>query len=219
MTATPHLVFDLDGTISDPAVGIQRSINYALTHFGFPALDPDEINSYIGPPLDETFIAITSNSSRDQIAALVSKYRERYSDKGYAENLLYPGIREALDELASSNTTMGVCTSKRADFADRILQLFQIRRCFSFVDGGDVGIRKQQQVASLLSDGIISSSSWFIGDRAVDVLAANANGLRSVAVLWGYGKREELESARPDLILESPQELTRLQKTLTGLQD
>jgi phosphoglycolate phosphatase len=209
MTATAHLVFDLDGTISDPAVGIQRSINYALTHFGFPALDPDQINSYIGPPLDETFIAITK-SSPDQIAGLVAKYRERYSDNGYSENLLYPGIREALDELASSNTPMGVCTSKRADFADRILQLFQIRGYFGFVDGGDVGIRKEQQVASLLSNGIISSSSWFIGDRAVDVLAAKANGLRSVAVLWGYGTRDELESARPDLILASPQELTRL---------
>jgi len=209
MTHGAHLVFDLDGTLSDPAVGIQRSINYALTHCGFSALEPDQINNYIGPPLDEAFIAITSTSS-DQIAALVGKYRERYSDVGYSENVLYPGIPEALDELASHDTRMGICTSKRADFADRILQLFQIRQYFSFVDGGDIGVRKEQQVASLLSKGAIAASSWFIGDRAVDVLAARTNGLRSVAVRWGYGTREELESAQPDLILESPPELTRL---------
>jgi phosphoglycolate phosphatase len=205
-----YLVFDLDGTISDPACGIERSINYALTNSGFPALNPDQIDNYIGPPLDEAFAAITSISSSDQIAALVAKYRERYSDVGYSENVLYPGIPEALDELASHDACMGVCTSKRADFADRILQLFQIRHYFSFVDGGDIGVRKEQQVALLLSKGAIASSSWFIGDRAVDVLAARANGLRSVAVLWGYGTREELESAQPELILEFPQELTRL---------
>ena len=105
---------------------------------------------------------------------------------------------------------MGLCTSKRTDFAERILKLFHIRDYFRFVDGGDVGLRKEQQLASLISKGAIDSTSLLIGDRAVDVYAARANGLRSVAVLWGHGSLRELQEAHPDLILESPEELTLL---------
>jgi phosphoglycolate phosphatase len=210
MAATAHLVFDLDGTISDPAVGIGRSINYALTHFGYPTIADDQVTNYIGPPLDEIFTAITSTPSPDEIGGLVGKYRERYATIGYSENVIYPGIREALTELASRHNAMGVCTSKRADYAAKILKLFNIDHHFQFVDGGDVGVRKQQQLASLLSNGIISPQSSLIGDRAVDVHAARVNGLRSVAVLWGHGSLNELEAAQPDLILESPQQLMQL---------
>jgi phosphoglycolate phosphatase len=214
MVATTHLVFDLDGTISDPAVGICRSINHALTHFGYPTIADDQVTSYIGPPLDETFTAITSITSPDHIAGLVAKYRERYAEIGYSENALYPGIPEALNVLASRDIPMGLCTSKRADFAERILKLFHIHDYFRFVDGGDVGLRKEQQLASLRSKGAIDSTSLLIGDRAVDVYAAQANGLRSVAVLWGHGTHRELEAAHPDLILESPKELTLLSNAI-----
>ena len=203
-------MFDLDGTLSDPALGILRSINYALTHFGYATIPDDQVNRYIGPPIDETFVALTSTSSPKHIAALVARYRERYGETGYAENVLYPGIPEALQALAERNMLMGVCTSKRADFAERILKLFDIRDYFRFVDGGDVGRSKEQQLASLLANKEISPSSRLIGDRAVDVYAARANGLRSVAVLWGHGSLSELELARADLILESPHELARL---------
>ncbi|HEX7296459.1 MAG TPA: HAD hydrolase-like protein [Pyrinomonadaceae bacterium] len=210
MTTTAHLVFDLDGTISDPVVGIGRSLNYALTHFGYPTVADDQIARYIGPPLDETFVAITATSDPEDIAGLVGKYRERYVDIGYSENVIYPGIREALAALAGRRTLMGVCTSKRADYAGKILKLFDIHHHFRFVDGGDIGIQKQQQLAALLSNGIISPESSLIGDRAVDVHAANANGLRSVAVLWGHGSLSELEAAQPDLILQSPHQLIEL---------
>ena len=210
MVTTAHLVFDLDGTISDPAVGIGRSINYALTHFGYPTIADDQVTNYIGPPLDEIFAAITATSSPDYIAGLVGKYRERYAETGYSENVIYPGIPEALTELANRKTMMGVCTSKRADYAAKILKLFNIHHHFQFVDCGDVGVRKQQQLASLLSKGIISPESSMIGDRAVDVHAARINGLRSVAVLWGHGSLGELEAAQPDLILESPHQLALL---------
>ena len=140
----------------------------------------------------------------------MAKYRERYAVIGYSENVIYPGIPEALTELASRQTSMGVCTSKRADYAAKILELFNIHDHFRFVNGGDIGVKKQQQVASLLSNGIISPHSSLIGDRAVDVHAAKVNGLRSIAVLWGHGSRSELEAAQPDVILESPQQLTQL---------
>ncbi len=210
MNPVVDLVFDLDGTLSDPAQGILRCINYALTHFGYAPVAEDQITHYIGPPLDETFVTLTSTSSADHVAGLVEKYRERYGARGYCENVIYPGIPEALDALASRNTTMGVCTSKRADFAERILDHFHIRDHFCFVDGGDVGRRKEQQLASLLASGAISSSSCLIGDRAVDVRAAQANGIRAIAVLWGHGSLGELQAAAPDLILESPHELIQL---------
>src|SRR6266480_3089598 len=210
MSSIAFLVFDLDGTISDPAVGIGRSINYALQHFGYPPVSDAEISKHIGPPLDNAFRSITGNSSSVQVAALVSKYRERYGDVGYSENTIYAGIPEVLQKLASNGRPIGLCTSKRADFAERILHLFGIRQYFHFVNGGDIGVQKQQQLASLLSERVISASSTMIGDRAVDIHAAKANGLRAVGVLWGHGSLTELRDASPGALLESPHELLQL---------
>ncbi len=209
MSATFH-IFDLDGTISDPSVGIGRSLNYALRHYGYEPIPESEVSHFIGPPLDLTFESIVGSSSPTHIAALVSKYRERYADVGYSENVIYPGIPEALRALDAANISIGLCTSKRVDFAENILSLFGIRQYFCFVSGGDIGVRKVDQLASLLSDGVIAKSSTMIGDRAIDVLAAKENGLNSVAVLWGHGSLEELRGASPDALLESPHELLAL---------
>ena len=203
----PVLVFDLDGTLSDPAIGIGRCINHALRHHGHPAIDDSDVPRYIGPPLDESFAAIVRDASATHIRALVERYRERYAEVGYAENALYAGIPEALGVLRDAGATLGVCTAKRADFAERILDHFGIRRHFDFVSGGDIGIRKTGQLAALLRDGLIDRDATMIGDRAVDILAAKANGLRSVGVLWGHGGLTELRDADPDVLLESPADL------------
>jgi phosphoglycolate phosphatase len=203
----PVLVFDLDGTLSDPAIGIGRCINHALRHHGHPAIDDCDVPRYIGPPLDESFAAIVRDASPTRIAALVERYRERYAEVGYAENTIYAGIPEALGALRDAGATLGVCTAKRQDFAERILDHFGIRRYFAFVSGGDLGIRKAGQVAALLRDGAIDRGATMIGDRAIDILAAKANGLRSVGVLWGHGGFAELRAADPDVLLESPADL------------
>jgi phosphoglycolate phosphatase len=210
MNPPPFLVFDLDGTISDPAVGIGRSINYALQHFGYRTIDEAEVSRYIGPPLDHTFRLITGNSVPDHIAALVSRYRERYADVGFSENRLYAGIPEALESLAAAEVPMALCTSKRVDFAERILELFALRAHFRVLSGGEVGILKSQQLASLLADNLISSASLMIGDRAVDIEAARLNGLGSVGVLWGHGSFDELSAANPDILLSHVHELRHL---------
>jgi phosphoglycolate phosphatase len=210
MSTTAFRIFDLDGTISDPAIGIGRSLNFALQHFGYPAIRESDVSQFIGPPLDQTFASIVGNPSSDHIGALVAKYRERYADLGYAENVIYPGIPEALRALDAAGIPLGLCTSKRADFANSILRLFDIRQYFSFISGGDIGVRKSDQLASLLSDGVIAKSSTMIGDRAVDILAAKANDLNSVAVLWGHGSLAELRGASPDVLLEFPHELAGL---------
>jgi len=210
MSKAAFCVFDLDGTISDPAVGIGRSLNYALQHFGYSPIQEGEVSEFIGPPLDQTFGSIVGSASPDHIAALVAKYRERYADIGFSENVVYPGIPEALQALAAAGIRLGLCTSKRADFAESILSLFGLRQYFHFISGGDIGVRKSDQLASLLNEYIISNSSTMIGDRAVDVLAAKANALNSVAVLWGHGSVEELRGASPDLLIEAPHQLLEL---------
>lgn len=207
MPRTAFCIFDLDGTISDPAVGIGRSLNYALQQFGYEQIPESEVSRYIGPPIDQTFRSIVASSSPNHIAALVSKYRERYADIGYSENVIYPGIPEVLQALAAADIPLGLCTSKRADFANNILSLFGIRQCFRFISGGDIGVCKADQLASLLNENVVAKSSTMIGDRAIDVLAAKANKLNSVAVLWGHGSLAELQGASPDALFEFPHEL------------
>ncbi len=208
--ATQTLVFDLDGTLSDPAVGIGRSLNFALEAFGHRPIPAAEVSRYIGPPLDESFRIITGESEVNAIAQLVAKYRERYAEIGFAENSLYPGIPEAIATLAERGHPMGVCTSKRLDFAEKILELFGLRRYFQFVSGGDIGVSKAQQLAHLVSRGGVDLRATMIGDRAVDINAAKLNGLSSVGVLWGHGSRQELVGAGPQLILGHVDELLSL---------
>jgi phosphoglycolate phosphatase len=214
MGPAPFLIFDLDGTISDPAVGIGRSINHALAHFGYSTISEDAVSQYIGPPLDISFESITGNSSPGDIAALVSKYRERYADVGYAENVLYSGVPEALEALASAGVPLGLCTSKRVDFAESILRFFGLRHHFRFLSGGEIGVLKKQQLAALLSEKTISSASIMIGDRAVDIESAKANDMRSVGVLWGHGSVDELIAAGPGELIASPHQLVGLQNAI-----
>lgn len=140
----------------------------------------------------------------------MASFRERYGRVGYAENTLYPGVPDMLERLGSAGFRCGVCTSKRHDFAGQVLGLFELTRHFAFVSGGDVGIRKSDQLALLRSQGTIDPAAVMIGDRATDLEAAAANGLRALGVSWGFGARDELEGARPWAILDSPADLADL---------
>jgi len=202
-------LFDLDGTLSDPLLGISRSINHALISLGYESHSEFELAKYIGPPLDQTFKLLTS-ASDNEVHALVAAYRERYRDVGFSENSLYPGIVEVLEKMSQQGAFLGLCTSKRADFAEKILRMFNLRGHFSFVSGGDIGISKKQQIAQLRKDGVIDTNALMIGDRAVDIVAAHENGLGSVGVLWGYGSRAELVDQQPLYLIEQVQQLGNL---------
>ena len=209
-TRAPVWVFDLDGTLSDPAEGIAKSFNFALARHGHTPLRPEQVSFVIGPPLDVSFKALTGVDDPAHITALVAAYRERYADVGYAENVLYPGIPEALQALRAAGRRLGVCSSKRVDFCEMILARFGLRAHFEFVSGGDVGIPKSQQLGELLAQGAIDARATMFGDRAVDVQAAHAHGLASVGVLWGHGSRDELEAAGAQRLLAQPSDLLSL---------
>jgi phosphoglycolate phosphatase len=204
------LLFDLDGTISDPLDGIARSLNFALSFYGYDEIPVSELAHYVGPPVDEFFKTITGINDKIEINAFISKYRERYSDVGFSENKLYPGIRESINDLSNQSIPMAICTSKRQDFAEKILKHFSIRHHFKFVNGGDVGIKKWQQIESLIVSGSIDHNCIMIGDRAVDLLAAHKNRIKSAGVLWGYGSRTELETQSPIYLLSQPSDLLKL---------
>ena len=204
------LIFDLDGTISDPFVGISRSINHALEYLKYDPVDPERIRRMIGPPLTEIFEHFLGALPDQVMQDLVDKYRERYAAHGYSENEIYADVPDIIAKLADSGYRMGICTSKRADYAKRIVDMFGLSKHFSFVDGGDVGIEKRQQIESMVANGLTANSAIMIGDRAVDVIAGKSNDVASAGVLWGFGERTELEEAAPDHLLESPVELLDL---------
>lgn len=204
------LIFDLDGTISDPFVGISRSINHALESLSYDAVDPERIRPMIGPPLTEIFEHFLGALAQDDMQDLVDKYRERYATVGYAENQIYADIPDIISQLSASGYQMGICTSKRADYAARIVDMFGLSSHFTFIDGGDVGVEKRQQIQSMVASGLFAGTAIMIGDRAVDVIAGKLNGVASAGVLWGFGERPELEAAAPDHLLESPGELLNL---------
>lgn len=210
MTTTETLIFDLDGTISDPVEGIRRSINFALSEFGYPEVDAAAIATYIGPPIDDGFRSITGSVDETHVLGLVAKYRERYLDVGYSENVRYPGVVDALLELRSLGHRLAVCTSKRVDMAEKILAMFEVRHCFDFVSGGDVGIAKTDQLAGVVSRERIGSDAMMIGDRSQDVRAALFNRLRPVGVLWGHGTEQELKAAGASVLLQEPAQLPGL---------
>ena len=204
------LVFDLDGTISDSSQGIHRSMNFALVSLGYQKINQQVVSKFIGPPIDWSFRTLVPDADQAKIALLVSTFRKRYKDVGYSENRLYDGIVDALTTLKSNGFRLGVCTSKRADFAEKILDMFHLLDLFSFIEGGDMGVRKSEQLGNLLRRKIIEHRSIMIGDRSIDVEAAKLNHLDSAGVLWGYGDRHEIEQAGPDLIVESPGNLARV---------
>ncbi len=201
------LVFDLDGTLSDPSLGISRCFNYALEQHGYKTRDKDSLLQLIGPPLDAGFRYLLPDADHDQIEEMVATYRVRFSEVGFSENTIYPGIVEALECLKAHNVMMGICTSKREDFAIRILDFFKISDYFEFVSGGDIGITKSSQLSRLLEDHHIDRNAVMIGDRAVDITSAQSNNLQGIGVLWGFGAHQELAEANPAAILKSPKEL------------
>lgn len=210
------LVFDLDGTLSDPFLGIYRCMNFALTSLGYHPRSEADIKAHIGPPLEQTISKFIDSKDETQIREMVEKYRERYGEFGYQENTLYPGITEMLRELKTLDIPMGVCTSKFRRNALKIIEMFELSEYFDFVSGPEFGMSKAQQLDLLIKDGTIPKNSLMIGDRAIDLTSAHENGLSSAGVTWGFGSEKELLAENPRFLFTSPAQLAQTLASKAG---
>lgn len=203
------LIFDLDGTLTDPLTGIVRCMNYALSSHDYQVRSEQEIRPYIGPPLEVALGELSGSTIESHIKELVATYRERYGELGYRENVVYDGVFELLDTLQAQGFRMGVCTSKLEKYAIKVLEEFKLDKYFTFVSGsGAYGVTKADQLQDLLESKTVLDSSLMIGDRYIDLTSAHKTGLRSAGVLWGYGSEEELAAEEPLFIAESPAQLS-----------
>ncbi len=196
MTSARSVLFDLDGTLTDPADGIVGCIRYAFERLEQPAPDHDSLLQWIGPPLLQSF--------REHLNAKLAEralkhYRERFSDCGMYENTLYSGVRESLGELRAQSFRLFIATSKPVAFAVPIAEHFGIKEYFHGIYGSELdGSRSEKTTLiahALERESIDSESATMVGDRRYDVDGAHANGLRAVGALWGYGTATELEHA------------------------
>ncbi|MDR1827600.1 MAG: HAD hydrolase-like protein [Methylobacteriaceae bacterium] len=200
------ILFDLDGTLTDPEAGITRSVRYALNSFGIEVEKLSDLRKFIGPPLAPAFMDYYGFSA-EQAHAAVLKYREYFTDTGIYENALYPEIPGLLQSLESGGRTLVLATTKPTVFARRILEYFNIAGYFAFVSGSELtGERseKAEVIGHALTrvPGISVGASVMIGDRKHDILGAKAVGMASIGVLYGYGGRGELEEAGADALVE-----------------
>lgn len=211
-----YLLFDLDGTLTDPKVGICTCVQYALSSFGIEEPDIDKLEPFIGPPLKDSFMQFYQMSEA-QAEAAVAKYRERFSDVGLFENTLYEGVPHMLQALCGKGMFLAVASSKPTVFVERILEHFQIRKYFKVVVGSELDGRRVNKdevvgeaLRQLFGDKPVDKAQvYMIGDRRFDVEGAKAMGVESVGVTYGYGGMEELREAKADYIVRSVEELEK----------
>ena len=209
-----YCFLDLDGTLTDPGIGITNSVMYSLKKFGIEVADRSELYSFIGPPLPDSFKRVFGFTD-EQADRAVTYYREYFRDKGIFENVVYPGIPEALEKLKSKGVVVALATSKPYEFSVRILDHFDLMKYFDYIGAATMDGRiskKTDVIAHLLEEigDVDKSTVLMVGDRNQDIDGAKANELASVGVLWGYGSREELAGAGADFIIETPDELAEL---------
>lgn len=206
-----YFLFDLDGTLTDPGVGITRSVSYALEHFGIETGDLSELYPYIGPPLRYSF-AEFHGIPESQLETALELYRERFSKLGIFENEPYAGIAELLAELKRHGAKIMLATSKPEEFASEILRHFKLDAYFDFVGGNTLDEARPEKADVIehvmqQNPGITRENSIMIGDRSYDILGAHKLGLEAVGVLYGYGSRQELEACGAEYIAESVEDL------------
>lgn len=214
-----YVLFDLDGTISDSAPGIVKSVAYALDKLGVKYESPEALRRFVGPPLREEFMKYCG-FGLDEGNRAVDLYREYYTVKGIYENSMYAGVPEMLESLCEKGYTLAVATSKPEKFARSILERYfcggkkSVSEMFAFVGGSELnGDRTDKSevikyVMKNLGDDAVPEKCVMVGDREHDILGAKKNGMRSIGVLWGYGGKEELENAGADVIVSSACELS-----------
>lgn len=212
-----YLLFDLDGTLTDPKIGITTCVQYALHHFGVEEPDLDKLEGFIGPPLADSFQQFYGFNEK-QAEAAIQVYRERFNTVGIYENEIYPGIPEMLVRLKNAEKKLAVASSKPTVYVQKILQHFGIEQYFDVIVGSELdGTRSQKEevieeaLRQLCHDDKKENGKVvMIGDRKFDIQGAKEFGLISVGVSFGYAPPGELEQAGADYIVDTVAELEEL---------
>ena len=208
------ILFDLDGTLTDPGEGITNSVAHALKKFGVVPPAREALYPFIGPPLKESFEKYYSFSPEDQEKGVLY-YREYFADRGIFENRVYPGVPETLAALKNCGTILGLATSKPDRFAKIILDHFDLSRYFDLFAAATMAETRTKKgeviryALSLLPEAR-KKTVLMVGDRENDLSGAKENGVSFCAALYGYGSREELQGA--DFFIEKPADLLKVVK-------
>ena len=207
------ILFDLDGTLTDPGEGITNSVAYALKKYGIEVADKKSLYSFIGPPLKDSFMKYYGFSEEKSMEAIMF-YREYFRETGIFENKVYDGVTELLRKIKASGRKTVLATSKPEEFALRILEHFDLMKYFDVVAGASMDEKRNKKgdviTYALEKGGFGKSGTVMIGDREHDIFGAKENGLDSIGVLYGYGDREELEKAGADYICEAVEDIFAL---------
>jgi phosphoglycolate phosphatase len=209
-----HIIFDLDGTLTDPGLGITRCALHTTKLLGLPEPSPEQLRACIGPPLRESFVGLLGSDDPALIERAVEIYRVRTGSHGIYENEVYPGVVEMLTTLRERGFGLVVATSRPGIFAHEILKHFQLGHFFSAAYcaqlDGSLSTKGELIALLLAREGLPANACIMIGDRMHDVIGAKLNGLQSVGVTYGYGSIEELTEAGADYLCGSAAEITAL---------
>lgn len=202
------VLFDLDGTLTDPGVGITKSVEYALNRYGISVEDRAILYPFIGPPLIDSFMKYYG-FSKEQAVEAVEIYREYFRVTGLFENEVYPCVPELLDALKKAGKTLLVASSKPEEFVLTILKHFDLLPYFDFVGGAsmdEVRSKKEDVLRYVLEQANVTdpATAIMVGDRKFDVQGAHAFGMDAIGVTYGYGSLEELTEAQPEYLADSP---------------
>ena len=207
------LLFDLDGTLTDPGEGITNSVAYALNKWNIQVKDKSELYPFIGPPLIDSFMGVYG-FSKEKAKKSVGYYREYFSKKGMFENAVIDGVEDMLKTLKQANKTLLICTSKPQEFTEKILKHFGLDKYFNFVVGAsmDEKISKKEDVIAyaIRKHNLDVLDSVMIGDRNFDVDGGHVNKMISVGVTYGYGDYQELKNANAEYIVDSVEQLKQI---------
>lgn len=208
------ILFDLDGTLTDPAEGITNAVSYALKKMGISPPDKKDLLKFIGPPLAESFEKYYNLSKEDSYTA-VDIYREYFAPYGIFENRVYDGVDDLLKTLKDSGKTIALATSKPTVFARKILEHFDLDKYFDIIVGSNLDgtlTDKGEVIATVIEKikGIDLLKTAMIGDRHHDIIGAIKNGVLPIGVTFGYGSVEELKDSGAMQIANSIAELKEI---------